>query len=113
MIEASNLARRYGTSLAVADVSFQVAAGELLALVGDSGSGKTTTLKMINRLVEPDAGRVMVEGRDTAGIDPHALRRSIGYVFQGVGRWRTSSRSCPSTSRPTSASPSRRSRPAR
>jgi osmoprotectant transport system ATP-binding protein len=69
----------------VADVSFRVDAGELLALVGSSGSGKTTTLKMINRLVEPDAGRVVVDGRDAASVEPHVLRRSIGYVFQGVG----------------------------
>jgi osmoprotectant transport system ATP-binding protein len=85
MIEVSGLTRRYGQSLAVADVSFQVDAGELVALVGDSGSGKTTTLKMINRLVEPDAGRVIVEGKDAATLEPHTLRRSIGYVFQGIG----------------------------
>ena len=85
MIRADGLTRRYGDTLAVADVTFHVAAGEMLALVGDSGSGKTTTLKMINRLVEPDAGTVVVEGKDTAAVDPHALRRSIGYVFQGVG----------------------------
>ena len=85
MIEVAGLARRYGGAVAVADVSFEVEAGEMLALVGDSGSGKTTTLKMINRLVEPDAGRVLLDGRDTASVEPHALRRSIGYVFQGVG----------------------------
>jgi osmoprotectant transport system ATP-binding protein len=85
MIEVAGLTRRYGDGLAVADVSFRVEPGELIALVGGSGSGKTTTLKMINRLVEPDAGRVVVEGRDAASVEPHALRRSIGYVFQGVG----------------------------
>jgi osmoprotectant transport system ATP-binding protein len=85
MIEVTGLARRYGEAFAVAEVSFRVEPGELLALVGGSGSGKTTTLKMINRLVEPDAGRVLVEGRDAATVEPHALRRSIGYVFQGVG----------------------------
>jgi len=85
MIEVAGLSRRYGGAVAVADVSFEVKAGEMLALVGDSGSGKTTTLKMINRLVEPDAGRVVVDGRDTASVEPHVLRRSIGYVFQGIG----------------------------
>ena len=85
MIEVAGLVRRYGDVLAVDDVSFRVATGELLALVGGSGSGKTTTLKMINRLVEPDAGRVTIDGRDTASLEPHVLRRSIGYVFQGVG----------------------------
>jgi osmoprotectant transport system ATP-binding protein len=85
VIEATGLVRRYGDGFAVTDVSFRVGQGELLALVGGSGSGKTTTLKMINRLVEPDAGRVVVDGRDTATVEPHELRRSIGYVFQGVG----------------------------
>ncbi|MCZ6598963.1 MAG: ATP-binding cassette domain-containing protein [Planctomycetota bacterium] len=74
-----------GATWAVRDVSLDVAAGELVALVGESGSGKTTTLKMINRLVEPTSGRVAVDGRDVAGVDPVALRRGIGYVFQGIG----------------------------
>ncbi len=54
-------------------------------LVGGSGCGKTTTLKMVNRLVEPTTGRVRVDGRDTCDLEPHALRRGIGYVFQQVG----------------------------
>jgi osmoprotectant transport system ATP-binding protein len=85
VIEVDGVAKRFGGSVAVEGVSFGVAAGEVLALVGSSGSGKTTTLRMVNRLVEPDAGRVLVDGRDTAGLDPHALRRSIGYVVQGGG----------------------------
>jgi len=85
MIEVAGLLRRYAGSVAVADVSFRVERGEMLALVGDSGSGKTTTLMMINRLIEPDAGRVVIDGRDTRDLEPHALRRSIGYVFQGIG----------------------------
>jgi osmoprotectant transport system ATP-binding protein len=85
MIRVTGLTRRYGPTVAVADVSFHVEAGQVLALVGDSGCGKTTTLKMINRLVEPDAGQVVVEGRDAASVEPHALRRSIGYVIQAVG----------------------------
>src|SRR5262245_42161576 len=85
MIQVNGLTKRYGSLAAVDSVSFHVAEGELLALVGDSGSGKTTTLKMINRLVEPSAGRVLVEGQDAASLEAHALRRRIGYVFQGVG----------------------------
>jgi osmoprotectant transport system ATP-binding protein len=85
VIEVEGVAKRFGAAVAVDGVSFRVAAGEVLALVGGSGSGKTTTLKMVNRLVEPDAGSVRVEGRDTAGMDPHDLRRSIGYVVQGGG----------------------------
>src|SRR3990170_3551465 len=85
MIEVERLSKSYRDTTAVEAVSFRVAEGELLALVGGSGSGKTTTLKMINRLVEPTAGRVLIDGEDASQIDPHALRRRIGYVFQGVG----------------------------
>jgi osmoprotectant transport system ATP-binding protein len=70
---------------AVDRVDLSVDRGELLALVGRSGSGKTTTLKMINRLQEPTAGRIEVAGEEISGIDPVRLRRRIGYVFQGVG----------------------------
>jgi osmoprotectant transport system ATP-binding protein len=70
---------------AVRDVSFDVDAGELLALVGESGCGKTTTLKCINRLLEPSSGRVLVEDEDAAGLDPVSLRRRIGWVMQGDG----------------------------
>jgi osmoprotectant transport system ATP-binding protein len=85
MLQLQGLGKRYGSVAAVDAVTLEVASGELLALVGDSGSGKTTTLKMINRLVEPSAGRVLLEGQDVASLPPHVLRRRIGYVFQGVG----------------------------
>ena len=74
-----------GSRAAVHEVSFQVAAGELVAIVGGSGSGKTTTLKFINRLIEPDSGRISMSGRELQSVPGHLLRRSIGYVFQGVG----------------------------
>jgi osmoprotectant transport system ATP-binding protein len=70
---------------AVSDVSFHVPKGRLLVLLGGSGCGKTTTLKMINRLIEPSSGRIEVAGRDVRDVDPVTLRRSIGYVFQGIG----------------------------
>jgi osmoprotectant transport system ATP-binding protein len=85
VIEAVDLTKRYGTVSAVDGVSFSVGEGETLVLLGSSGSGKTTTLKMVNRLIEPTAGSVRIEGRETADIDPNVLRRRIGYVFQRVG----------------------------
>lgn len=66
-------------------LNFDVARGETLVLVGRSGSGKTTTLKLINRLLEPTAGEVRVEGRSTLEWDPIRLRRHIGYVIQETG----------------------------
>lgn len=67
------------------DVSLEVWAGETLVLLGRSGSGKTTALKMINRLLEPTSGAVLVEGKSTLAWDPIRLRRRIGYVIQEVG----------------------------
>ncbi|MEP2735507.1 MAG: ATP-binding cassette domain-containing protein [Erythrobacter sp.] len=70
---------------AVAGVDCVIEAGSFVALVGASGSGKSTLLKMINALVEPSAGRVLVAGQDVTSLAPPQLRRRIGYVFQGVG----------------------------
>ena len=69
----------------LSEMSFTLSKGEALALVGRSGSGKTTVLKLINRLVEPSAGEVLVEGVPTTAWDPIRLRRRIGYVIQEVG----------------------------
>lgn len=85
MIQADGLTKRYGETVVVDDFSLNVRAGELVVLLGGSGSGKTTTLKMINRLIEPTAGAVRLDGVDTAGLAPHELRRRIGYVFQQIG----------------------------
>lgn len=74
-----------GQSHAVDGVGFAADAGELVVLVGESGCGKTTLLKMINRLVEPTSGTIRIDGRDVSSVDPVELRRSIGYVIQGVG----------------------------
>lgn len=84
-LSAENVTRRYGPVIALDGVSLEVAAGECLALVGESGSGKTTLLRCFNRMVDPDDGRVLVEGREVAGEDPIALRRAIGYVQQEGG----------------------------
>ena len=72
-------------AVAVQAVTLEVHDGELLGLVGRSGCGKTTTLKMINRLVEPSSGRIVVNGKDVSTTDAVELRRGIGYVFQGIG----------------------------
>jgi hypothetical protein len=84
MIVLEHISKTYDTGqVAVCDVSLRVPAGKMLVLLGGSGCGKTTTLKMINRLVEPTAGRIEVDGRDVRGVDPVQLRRAIGYVVQG------------------------------
>jgi len=75
----------HGTHVVLDDLHLAVAAGESVALVGRSGAGKSTVLKLIDRLVLPDAGSVIVEGRDTRQWDPISLRRRIGYVLQEIG----------------------------
>ena len=74
-----------GTPGAVNDLSFAVPAGRICVLVGPSGCGKTTSLKMVNRLIEPTSGRILLDGTDAAARDVTELRRSIGYVIQHVG----------------------------
>ena len=85
MIQLDRLTKQYGDNHVVHELSLTVSAGELLVVLGSSGSGKTTTLKMINRLIEPTAGSVRLDGTDVASIPPHELRRRIGYAFQAVG----------------------------
>ncbi|MEV0443389.1 betaine/proline/choline family ABC transporter ATP-binding protein [Streptomyces spectabilis] len=86
MIRFEHVTKRYadGTT-AVDDLSFEVGEGELVTLVGPSGCGKTTTMKMVNRLIEPTSGRIFLDGDDISDIDPVQLRRRIGYVIQQVG----------------------------
>jgi osmoprotectant transport system ATP-binding protein len=67
------------------DVTFGLERGEVLVLLGASGSGKTTALRLINRLLEPSAGTISIDGEDIAGLDPIRLRRKIGYVIQEFG----------------------------
>jgi osmoprotectant transport system ATP-binding protein len=75
----------HGTHVVLDDLHLTVGAGESVALVGRSGAGKSTVLKLIDRLVLPDDGSVIVEGRDTREWDPISLRRRIGYVLQEIG----------------------------
>jgi osmoprotectant transport system ATP-binding protein len=79
------VSKRYGDTSAVDGVSLDIPAGSFVALVGASGSGKSTLLQMINRLIDPSAGRVLLDGEDIAAGPAPALRRRIGYVFQGIG----------------------------
>jgi osmoprotectant transport system ATP-binding protein len=85
MIRAGGLRKEFRGTVAVADISFEVREGETLVLLGTSGCGKTTTLRMINRLIGPTAGTIQVNGREIADEDPVLLRRMIGYMIQGVG----------------------------
>lgn len=86
MIRFESVSKGYPDgALALNDLNFEAGSGEITVLVGPSGCGKTTLLRMINRMVEPDSGRVLLNGRDTATIAAHELRRSIGYVIQQAG----------------------------
>ncbi|MEE8549939.1 MAG: ABC transporter ATP-binding protein [Gemmatimonadota bacterium] len=85
MIELQNVTKRYGETVAVDAVSLSVSEGELLVLLGESGSGKTTTLKMINRLIDATSGVIRLDGEDVREVPEHILRRRVGYVFQKVG----------------------------
>jgi len=85
VIEIDHLTKRYGHETVVDDVSLTIDRGTITAIVGTSGSGKSTLLRMINRLVEPSGGRVLIDGRDTAGMPEDALRHGIGYAIQGHG----------------------------
>jgi osmoprotectant transport system ATP-binding protein len=87
LIEIDKVCKSFdgGQTFAVRDATIAIEAGSFVAVVGASGSGKTTTLKFINRLVEPDSGEVRIEGARVGTIDAPTLRRRIGYVFQGIG----------------------------
>ena len=85
MIEAIGLTKRYNGVTAVEAISFQVAEGETLGLIGTSGCGKTTTLKMLNRLIEPTSGCILIGGQDIRQSPPEKLRQGIGYVIQNIG----------------------------
>ena len=87
MIELQQLTRRFGDFTAVREMSLRVEEGELLVLVGGSGSGKTTTLKMINRLIEPTSGTVLIDGRDTRGM---RRMRSGGRSAMPSSAWASS-----------------------
>ncbi len=85
MIRVQRVTKQFGTKRVVDKISFTVAAGETLVLLGPSGCGKTTTLKMLNRLLEPDEGEIFINGKNIKQLPPEELRRGIGYVIQQGG----------------------------
>ncbi|MFO1147454.1 MAG: ABC transporter ATP-binding protein [Alsobacter sp.] len=85
MIRLEQVSKQFGNHIAIDRVDMEIPQGEVCVLLGPSGCGKTTTMRMINRLIEPSSGRILVDGKDTAALDPVQLRRSIGYVIQQIG----------------------------
>src|SRR6201996_6488640 len=85
MIKVEKLSKSFGKVKAVDHISFEVKERENMILLGTSGCGKTTTLKMINRLIEPTSGKVFINGENILQQSPEALRRGIGYVLQNNG----------------------------
>jgi osmoprotectant transport system ATP-binding protein len=85
MIELERVSKRYGGATVVDDLSLAVRDGELCVLIGSSGAGKSTALKMINQLIPPSAGTIRIDGKDAATVAPEELRRRMGYVIQSIG----------------------------
>ncbi|KYZ75014.1 glycine/betaine ABC transporter ATP-binding protein [Anaerosporomusa subterranea] len=85
MIKFEQVSKRYDKITVLNEINLQVQAGEIFVLIGPSGCGKTTTMKMINRLIEPSSGKITINGTDISELDPVELRRNIGYVIQSIG----------------------------
>ncbi len=85
MIQFKNVSKVFHGKKIIDDISFVIEDGEFVVLLGESGCGKTTTLKMINKLISPSSGMVEINGQDISGADPIALRRRMGYVIQQIG----------------------------
>lgn len=85
MIEFQNVSKNFKDKVVIRDLNLTIEDGELVAIIGASGCGKTTTLKMINRLIEPTSGKILIDGQDIKQINKTDLRRQIGYVIQQMG----------------------------
>src|SRR5680860_984500 len=89
MISLRGISKKFDNGFtAVDDISLEIKAGEIVVLIGSSGCGKTTTMKMINRLIEPSSGQILIKGEDILEANPIELRRNIGYVIQEIGLFR-------------------------
>ncbi len=84
-IRVEGISKRYASTQALDKVSMEIPPGKTTVLLGPSGSGKSTLLRHLNRMLEPDGGRVLIDGADASSLDPIQLRRRMGYVVQGVG----------------------------
>jgi osmoprotectant transport system ATP-binding protein len=84
-VELREVTKRYGDTVAVDHLSLTIPAGRICVLIGPSGCGKTTSLRMVNRLIEPTSGEILIDGQNVLREDPTQLRRRIGYVIQQVG----------------------------
>lgn len=85
MITFDKVSKKYGENIVLDNISFDIEPGKFVVLIGPSGCGKTTTLKTMNRLIEPDGGKVFIDGKDIRNVNPVDLRRGIGYVIQQIG----------------------------
>ncbi|MEN2256619.1 ABC transporter ATP-binding protein [Paraclostridium benzoelyticum] len=85
MLRFENIVKKFNGNYVLSDVSFEIEKGNLVAIIGESGCGKTTLLKMINRLIKPSYGKIYIDEKDISKIYPIKLRRNIGYVIQQTG----------------------------
>lgn len=85
IIELKDITKKYGDNTILQKFSLSIPKGEFITIIGSSGCGKTTVLKLINGLISPDEGKIFVKGDDISGIDQIKLRRNIGYVIQHIG----------------------------
>ncbi|MBS7147229.1 MAG: ABC transporter ATP-binding protein [Intestinibacter bartlettii] len=85
MIEIKNIVKNAGEKVILDDISLTIESGSFVVLIGPSGCGKTTTLKLLNKLIEPTSGEIYIDGKPISKEDPIKLRRNIGYVIQNIG----------------------------
>lgn len=85
MIKFENISKRFKSNVVLKNINFEIEKGKLVAIIGESGCGKTTLLKMINRLIKMSSGKIYIEGKNIRQVDEVALRRNIGYVIQQTG----------------------------